>query len=57
MATSFEVLKIILKKHGCINPASINYLQGSEVDDGSCIDEGFTSCIQNAVLDSTLLRR
>jgi len=55
MATSFEALKIILKKHGCTDPASINYLQGSEVDDGTCIGGGFTSCIESAVLDATLL--
>ena len=55
MSISFEVLKIILKKHGCSNPASINYLDGAEIDDGTCIDESLTSCIQSAVLDSTLL--
>jgi|11BtaG_2_1085332.scaffolds.fasta_scaffold31747_2 putative ubiquitin-RnfH superfamily antitoxin RatB of RatAB toxin-antitoxin module len=55
MANSFEVLKVVLKKHGCSNPNSINYLEGVEVDDGSCIDESFTSCIQDAVLNSTLL--
>jgi putative ubiquitin-RnfH superfamily antitoxin RatB of RatAB toxin-antitoxin module len=55
MANSFEVLKVVLKKYGCSNPNSINYMEGVEVDDGSCIDEAFTPCIQDAVLNSTLL--
>jgi hypothetical protein len=55
MASRFETLTIVLKKHGCTNSASINYLEGAEVDNGTCIDEALTSCIQSAVLDSTLI--
>jgi len=54
MAVTFEPITLVLKVFGCTNSGSINYNPEAEIDDNSCIDAGFTACIQNAVLSSSL---
>lgn len=54
MATTFESLTISLKKYGCTDANSINYDSSADTDNGTCIDSGFTKCIENAVLSSSL---
>ena len=50
MAEVFEILTLSLKKFGCTDPDSYNYNAEAYIDDGSCINKEFSTCVERTIL-------